>query len=276
MSNNSIIISTQLEKSANPGSIIVTDSNNKQKYIAPGSNGYILTSNGPGNEPTWQSSTLNSSFTITDGTTSQVVNSGDTLTITSGNGITATVSATDILTLLVKISTDANNDITIGTDGGIYLSKNNLLTNVTWNDATNNLVLTFDSGATVNVPIVDNVANFLFDLSISDGVTTDVVNNHETITFNGTNGLRPTVSSNQVSYGLRIQRDSFLGLTSGTTVTLTQTPLEILFVSRNGQIKLPGVGNDYTISGTTITFSTSFGPSVGGAGSENIQVNYTY
>lgn len=174
MSNNSIIISTQLEKSANPGSIIVTDSNNKQKYIAPGSNGYILTSNGPGNEPTWQSSTLNSSFTI------------------------------------------------------------------------------------------------------SDGVTTDVVNNHETITFNGTNGLRPTVSSNQVSYGLLIQRDSFLGLTSGTTVTLTQTPLEILFVSRNGQIKLPGVGNDYTISGTTITFSTSFGPSVGGAGSENIQVNYTY
>lgn len=197
MSNNSIIISTELEKSANPGSIIVTDSNNKQKYISPGSNGFILTSNGPGNEPSWQSSTLNNSFTITDGTTSQVVNSGDTLTITSGNGITATVSATDLLTILVKISTDANNDITIGTDGGIY-------------------------------------------------------------------------------YGLRIQRDSFLGLTSGNTVTLTQTPLEILFVSRNGQIKLPGIGNDYTISGTVITFSTSFGPSIGGAGSENIQVNYTY
>ena len=276
MSNNSIIISTELEKSANPGSIIVTDSNNKQKYISPGSNGFILTSNGPGNEPSWQSSTLNSSFTITDGTTSQIINSGDTLTVTAGNGITATVSATDLLTILVKISDDANNDITFGSDGGIYLSKNNLLTNVTWNDATNNLVLTFDSGSVVNIPIVDNISNFLFDLNISDGSTIDVVNNHETLVFNGTNGLIPTVSSNQISYGLRIQRDSFLGLTSGNTVTLTQTPLELLFVSRNGQIKLPGIGNDYTISGTVITFSTSFGPSIGGAGSENIQVNYTY
>lgn len=276
MSNNSIIISTELEKSANPGSIIVTDSNNKQKYISPGSNGFILTSNGPGNEPSWQSSTLNSSFTITDGTTSQIINSGDTLTVTAGNGITATVSATDLLSILVKISDDDNNDITFGSDGGIYLSKNNLLTNVTWNDATNNLVLTFDSGSVVNIPIVDNISNFLFDLNISDGSTIDVVNNHETLVFNGTNGLIPTVSSNQISYGLRIQRDSFLGLTSGNTVTLTQTPLELLFVSRNGQIKLPGIGNDYTISGTVITFSTSFGPSIGGAGSENIQVNYTY
>ncbi len=116
-------------------------------------------------------------FTFTDGTTTQTISGGDTLTITSGNGITATVSATDVLTIAAKLSADAGNDITIGTDGGLFLSKDSLLTNVAWNDATNNLVLTFDNGSTVNVPIVDIVSSFLMDLTISDWITTYVVNN---------------------------------------------------------------------------------------------------
>ena len=39
------------------------------------------------------------SWTITDGTTSQTISDGDTLTVSDGGGVTATVSATDTLTL---------------------------------------------------------------------------------------------------------------------------------------------------------------------------------
>ena len=141
-------------------------------------------------------------FTVSDGTNTQSIATGDTLTVTAGNGLTATVSATDLLTLVAKLSTDAGNDITFGSDGGLYLSKDSLLTNVTWNDATNNLVLTFDNGSTVNVPIVDNVSTFLMDLVISDGTTTDTVNNHETITFAGQDKLKATVTNNTVTYDL--------------------------------------------------------------------------
>lgn len=139
-------------------------------------------------------------FTFTDGTTTQTISGWDTLTFTSGNWITTTVSATDVLTIAAKLSTDAGNDITIGTDGGLYLSKDSLLTNVTWNDVTNNLVLTFDNGSTVNVPIVDNLSTFLMDLTISDGTTTDVVNNHETITFAAGDVMKAVVTPNTVTY----------------------------------------------------------------------------
>lgn len=40
---------------------------------------------------------------------------------------------------------------------------------------------------------------------------------------------------------------------SGSTATLSHTPLAILVVSSNGGVLAPGAGNDYTISGTTIT-----------------------
>ena len=141
-------------------------------------------------------------ITLTDGTNSQVLSTGDTLTVTAGNGITATVSATDIVTLVAKLSTDAGNDIVFGSDGGLFFSANNLVTGASWNDATNTLVLTFDSGATANVPFVDVVSSFLSDFTISDGTNTDVVNNHETLTFAGADKIRPVVTANTVTYDL--------------------------------------------------------------------------
>lgn len=144
------------------------------------------------------------SFTLSDGTNTQVINNGDTFTVTAGNGMTATVSATDLLTLVAKLSTDAGNDITFGTDGWLYLSKNNLLTNVTWDDVNNYLVLTFEDTSTVNVPIIDSVSTFLMDLTISDGTTTDVVNNHETLTFSFGDLLKAVVTNNEVTYSFDI------------------------------------------------------------------------
>jgi hypothetical protein len=273
MAENRIRIQKDTEKSTVAGSLIRTDANNEQEYFT-GANGQLLSV--VGGVPTFINSPAGYTFSITDGTTTQIIASGDTVTINDGNGILATVSATDIINIAARLSADAGNDITFGTDGGLYLSKNSLLTNVTWNDATNNLVLTFDSGATVNVPIIDSIATFISDFTISDGTNTDLVQNHETLNFAGASGIRPTVSANTVTYGLRTQKDVFTGLTTGNTNTLTQVPLLIFRKNRNGLDKLEGTGNDFTITGTTVTWTVPFGSSGGGAGTESTEFFYTY
>lgn len=255
MAENRIRIQKQLGKSTTPNSIIITDGSN---------------------EATYQLLTDVAKFTLSDGTNSEVIAAGDTLTVTTAQGLTATVSATDLLTLGLQVSSDADNDLTFGSDGKLYLSKNDLIKDVTWDDATNSLVLTFDSGATVDVPIVDAISTWLSDFTISDGTNTDIVNNHETLVFTGTGGVTTAVSPNEVTIGIQTQTDIFTGLTSGTTVTLTQTPITILYGDRNGLGQLEGVGFDYTISGTTVTFNTAFGSSVGGAEVETVKFVYLY
>lgn len=143
-------------------------------------------------------------LSVTDGTNTEVVSTGDTVTFAAGDGVDVAVSATDTVTYSAKLSTDAGNDLLIGTDGGLLFSANSLVTGAAWDDALNAIVITFEDGSTTNVPITDNIANFLADFTISDGTTTDLVNNHETITFSGTEGITTTVSGNTVTTGLPI------------------------------------------------------------------------
>lgn len=142
-----------------------------------------------------------SMLSITDGTTTQAIDGGDIITFAAGGGLDVTVSATDTVTYASQLSTDVGNDITFGTDGGLYISKNDLVSGASWNDTTNTLVLTFDSGATVNVPIVDSVASFLSDFTVAGNTGTDLVNNHDTLTVTGAanSGLTTAVTANTIT-----------------------------------------------------------------------------
>jgi len=54
---------------------------------------------------------ISTSFTLTDGTTSQTIAGGNTLTVTPGEGINAVVSATDTLTISGEDATDSNKGV---------------------------------------------------------------------------------------------------------------------------------------------------------------------
>lgn len=81
----------------------------------------------------------------------------------------------------------------------------------------------------------------------SDQTEAIASNNTECYTFSG-------FTCCQALQCLAIQKDEFTGLTSGTTVTLTEDPLMLLMITRNGLETL-----DYTQDDTTIEFGTEFG-----------------
>lgn len=62
--------------------------------------------------------------------------------------------------------------------------------------------------------------------------------------------------------------DTVTGLTSGTTVTLSATTVNLILVARNGQILYPGTDYTHTTGTTTVTFATAF------SGGEDVIVHY--
>lgn len=274
MAQTRVSIGSQLEKSLTPYSIIRTDAANEQEYVAPGSNGQVLTV--VAGVPTWGALPA-TAFSITDTITTEVVNAGDTINFLSGNGITTVVSATDTVTTTAKLSTDANNGVVFGSDGGLYFNTGGLISAGTWLDATNTIRFTLVNGSFLDIPVQDLIGTWLADFTISGNTGTDVVNNHETLTVVGAtgSGVSTTVTNNTITINYtQPTKEQFTGLTSGNTVTLSATPTYIHAVYRNGVYQMLGAGNDYTISGTTITFSDSFGASAGGAGIEQVEVVY--
>jgi len=292
-------LNLQLEKSVVEGSIIVTDASKEANYLAPGTAGQVLTSDGT--TVSYQD-VPSSAVSISDGTTTVSFIAGDTETFVE-KGVKATVSkvgTTVSVQLEVVPSADAQNALVLGTDGKPYVPKAQLVTGSTWSDATNELTISFADGSTVVIPIVDAIGTFISDFVISDGTTTATINNHGTVTYSGTNLVKATVGAGTVTVGLDTTgstagqyiestgagtapvwktplvatRDIFptASLTiGGSSVTLTGTPAagSQISVHRNGLLD-----TDYTVSGSVITFTTAFGASGGAVFSESVVVDY--
>ena len=73
-----------------------------------GNSGQILQTDGSGVLSWVNQNSGYTGWTISDGTTTQAIDSGNTLTITAGEGIDTTVSATDTLTIAAEIASTTN------------------------------------------------------------------------------------------------------------------------------------------------------------------------
>jgi hypothetical protein len=158
--------------------------------------------------------------------------------------ITFTAEDASVSTVNV-VSTDANNSIVVGTDGGAFYNAPALVTGATWDDATNTIEITFDDASVVNIPIVDNISTFLSDFTISDGTNTDVVSNHETLTFTAGNGITQLVAGNSLTTTAKLSTDAGNNLSFGTDNGL------MLDVSAFAD-------NIYTADGTVTSNRTAF------------------
>jgi hypothetical protein len=303
MAETRLRIQKDLEKSSLPGAILVTDGSSEAGYLPAATNGQVLTL--VSGSPSWATPSTGSSFTLSDGTNSQTVSAGDTLLAQAGNGVTVLVGATDKFTYAVKLSTDANNAAIFGTDNGVYVPVANIVTDATWDDATNTLTLEFSDSSTVDIPIVDDIGAFLSDFTIAGDTGSTLIDNHDTVTYTGANKITTAVSGNTLTIAINTtgstagqvltsagsgsaptwsaptaaplpKKDQFSPSSSATTVTLTATPSAVtgytgVDVYRNGVLLQT---SEYSVSSTTVTFTTAFGASAGAVYSESVTVKY--
>lgn len=228
MAETRIRIDKQIWKSVTPGSVVVTDSNNEQQYVVPGSNGQVLQV--VAGVPAWVTPAAGfSGFSITDGTTTEAIASADTITVAGSDKVTAVVSATDTITVGLDTTGASTNDVlTIDGSGNVIWAPNafdNEFTSVATLPATgetdliyhnqaDNKFYIWDGAAFVEVPTAAS-----FSLSMSDGTTTETLANGNTINFASSDKVTAVVSATDtVTVGL-----DTTGATAGQQLTFDGT-----------------------------------------------------
>ncbi len=167
----------------------------------------------------------------------------------------------------VALPTDAIVNITIAGNTLTYTNKAGVSTNLTLPAATPETALTAVDSATIDFT-TSGAANHTLTAVVKPSTT----NGHVLTTVAGVaTWVAPVAVSSTTE-----KVDSYTSLNSGTVVTLTSTPAAgtLPLVFRNGRFQLSGP--DYTIAGTTITFSTAFGVSGGVVGPEQVAVHYKF
>ena len=233
---------------------------------------------------------VSSSFTIAgDGGSNQTISSNDTLTVQGGTGITTTGVATDKLSIAIDSSVatlTGSQTLTNKTING----PDNTLTNIANGSLANSSIaiggVTLALGATDATPafnlsdatayptssLVGTITNAQLAGSITnaklsnstisvaaDSGSTDPVSLGETLTFTGAGGLTTAVSANTITLttgALTYTKSKLTGDGSTTAFTINSgRAVDNLLVFVNGICLVPT--DDYTVSGTTLTFVTA-------------------
>lgn len=204
-----------------------------------GDAGQVLQTNGTGGL-TWVNQTSGySGWTISDGTTSQEILSGNTVTVTGGTGIDATVSATDTLTIAID-----NTVATSSSKLSFFAATTSAELAGVISDETGSGSLVFSTSPSLTTPnigaatatsvnkVTITAPTTSATLTIADGKTLTASN---TLTFTGTDG-------SSVAFG------------TGGTVAYTGGNLGQFSATTSAQ--LAGVISDETGSGLLV-FATS-------------------
>jgi hypothetical protein len=215
-------------------------------------------------------------FTISDGTNTQSIDDGNTLTVSGGTGVTATVSATDTLTLAIGQAVGVSDSVTFAglTINGASIifegaTANDYETTLTVTDPTADRTITLPN-ATGTVALLGSIAlgtdttgNYMSDVSAGTGVSvshTPGEGSTATISI----GQEVATSSSPTFVGLTINGASitFEGATANdyeTTLTVTDPTADrtITLPNATGTVALLGsiaLGTDTTgnyMSGVT-------------------------
>jgi hypothetical protein len=226
------------------------------------------------------------SVTSAAGTTTLVVGSPRKTLITGST--TQTVVAPDATTLVVgqsfEIINRSSGIVTVNANGGTLIQSmagGSFLTITctgvgsaagTWDAA---YTFAGGSGTVTSVSVVN--ANG-FNGSVATNTTTPAITLSTTITGllkgNGTAISAATAGTDYFAPSNRVTRETPSGTVNGSNVTFTlaNTPISgTEEVYLNGVQQEPGAGNDYTISGNTITYLSA---PLGGATPDKIRVSY--
>jgi hypothetical protein len=280
-----------------PGSIkLYEDTDNGTNYVAvaastligqnytltlpngTGTDGQVLKTDGSGNLD-WVSQTSGfSGFSITDGTATETVTSGNTILFEAGEGINAVVSSTDTLTISAEDATETNKGVATfdGTDFTVTSGDVTLNAERIQDIAGAMFSSNTETGITATYQDSDGTIDLAVSISASEVAAGTLVTESEGIGSNDNDTTLPTsaavkdyvdtqVAAVDVEFGTA--GDSGTGtVNTSQTLTVSGTANEIV-TSASGQgitIALPDdvtIGNDLTVNGnlnvvgTAVTFS---------------------
>jgi hypothetical protein len=292
-------VGKQLEKSAAAGAVLITDATAEPSYLGIGTAGQVLTT--VAGAPAWAAAAATETITTITGASA----TGHTIGTYNNEAATAvvlreaitvlgtpTLSGANILSIPF---TDETGTLATRTVDLSTLAVDINVATVAFNAATGVLTLTETDATVHTVTISSTSTNTLTNpvntiTSTVNGVvaTAPAVNTNTltaasastiTSTVNGVAAtLVPPVGVIASTIGFNAAGAMVKAVTTyvdeffdpaaaATTVTLSATPIagHPVEIHRNGVKQRIGAGNDYTISGTTVTFTPAFGISGGGA-----------
>jgi len=223
-----------------------------------GDDGQVLKTDGSGNL-SWVTQTSGfSGFNISDGTTSQPINDGNTITFTQGEGIDITVSATDTVTIAGEDATSSNKGIAsfdlgdfVVTSGAVALGSTFVNTVTTDSGALtpSNHSFSILGGSGMDVTHVGSVITVAGSDAAADGTTKGVAT-FDADDFDSASGV--ITLGNSVNGAVL----AVSGVNNETNVTRSNGTVTVGLatnVTVAGQLTVTG---DLRVVGSAVTFET--------------------